>query len=885
MGKLRSISIRTILIVLTVSLSAVPLGLIAYSALTHHSVDSTVVALVLTAAGLVSLTSLLFIYKKLILNNISAIQTAMRKISCGDLDVRISESISGDEFRELARSFDAMAGKLTTDSVTLTHAYEAQKASEIKYRELVEKANSIILKWNSDGKLTYFNEFAEKFFGFTSDEIIGQNIIGTIVPETESSGRDLVEMIKNICKSPSSFINNENENTRKNGDRVWISWNNHPLEAPDGTVIGILSIGQDITDRKRIEWKLQNSEQRFRSFVENLNDVLFAMTPTGVFSYVSPQWKTAFGYELSETIGQPFVPFVHPDDVPACFAFLQLVFETGKRQSGVEYRVLCKNGEYLWYKANASLITDPVSGTPTLVAIGRDITERKLAEKTLRQSEEKFSAAFRASPDAVTLSRLSDGSYLEVNDGFTAITGYTNEEALSSSSSGLHLWTNPEQREYLLRELNEHRIAREVEAHFRRKDGSIIIGQISARIIEINSEPYVLAITRDVTEQEHIQKELIKAQKLESISVLAGGIAHNFNNVLTGVIGYITYAKKHLKDPDKVLQILDSAEKSSYRAAGLARQLLTFSQGASPVKKPVAVDNLVQESVSLFLSGTNVKGMIECSSHQIILADCQQINQVFNNIVLNALQAMPNGGILTVTAETIRLKTGNKFRLQPAMYVRIIFEDTGMGIKKDDLGKIFDPYFTTKDHGTGLGLSTTHSIISKHGGCIDVSSKTDTGTIVTIFLPTSTERLLKNERTDALVQHIQSDISILVMDDELMIQEVAGEILRDLGYKVTTCGSGEEAVALYKTSLNAGSPFSIVIMDLIIPGGMGGIEAARLILELSPKACLLASSGDSNGPAMAEHATYGFCGTITKPYNAEDLSRALRETIKHTTVQ
>jgi len=499
----------------------------------------------------------------------------------------------------------------------------------------------------------------------------------------------------------------------------------------------------------------------------------------------------------------------------------------------------------------------------------------------LRQSEEKFSAAFRASPDAVTLSRLSDGSYLEVNEGFTAITGYSAEEALTSSSSGLHLWTNPEQREQLIRELKEHRIAREVETHFRRKDGSVLIGQISARIIEINGEPYILAITRDITEREQIQKELIKAQKLESISVLAGGIAHNFNNVLTGVIGYITYAKKHLNDPDKVMHILDSAEKSSYRAAGLARQLLTFSQGASPVKKPVAVDTLVQESVSLFLSGTNVKGIIECSSHQIILADCQQINQAFNNIVLNALQAMPNGGILTVTAETVLLQAGNKFRLHPATYVRIIFEDTGMGIEKDDLGKIFDPYFTTKECGTGLGLSTTHSIISKHGGCIDVSSKSNAGTSVTIFLPTSTDKLLTDEPTNTLVQHIQSDISILVMDDELMIQEVAGEILRDLGYKVTTCGSGEEAVALYKASLNAGRPFSVVIMDLVIPGGMGGVEAARLILELSPKACLLASSGYTNGPAMAEHATYGFCGTITKPYNAEDLSRALRETINH----
>ena len=851
-------------------------GLTANSVFNRINQEFLINIVILSLAVLLSLGIVLYYCKRGMFDKIIAIRDATRRIAQGDLDVRISDTIIGGEFGELACAFDTMAEELSCNDLRLSQAYEAQKTSESKYRELVEKANSIILKWDSDGRVTYFNEFAETYFGFSCGEIIGRNVIGSIVPETESSGRDLSGMIRSICNNPAAFINNENENIRKNGERVWISWNNHSLTGPDGQIQGVLSIGQDITARKAIESKLQESEQRFRSFVENVNDVLFALTPTGIFSYVSPQWKTTFGYELYETIGQPFIAFVHHDDVSACLEFMHRLVNTGKKQSGVEYRVLSKDGTYQWYKANASIISDPVTETLTIVGIGRDITERKQAEETLRQSEEKFSAAFRASPDAVTLSRLNDGAYLEVNDGFTAMTGYQSEEVLGKSSSELKMWNDIEQRNTLLHKLKECRIAKDVEISLRRKDGTLLIGQLSARVIEIKGEQYILGITRDITEREHIQKELLKAQKLESISVLAGGIAHNFNNVLTGVIGYISYAKKHLDDREKVLHILESAEKSSYRAAGLARQLLSFSRGSAPIRKPVAVDAIVQESISLFLSGSPVKGIIECSSHQTINVDSQQINQAFNNIVLNALQAMPNGGILTVRADAIFLKSINKYRLKPGTYARIIFTDTGSGIEKDDLDKIFDPYFTTKKSGTGLGLSTTHSIISKHGGYIDISSNAREGVTVTIILPASAAEQPAVIFRGESIKIDHTDVSVLIMDDEEMICEVSSEILRDLGYSVTTCSNGEEAIALFNAARDAGTPFSIVILDLIIPGGMGGIETAQHILNRSPHARLIASSGYSDDPALVDFTTHGFCQTITKPYNVDELKQVLQ---------
>ncbi|HIJ86817.1 MAG TPA: PAS domain S-box protein [Desulfuromonadales bacterium] len=548
-------------------------------------------------------------------NDVTIIRDAMQHVAGGDNAVRIADSICSGEYGELATAFNAMAEKLATNALRLSSAYEAKAKSENSYRELVEKANSIILKWDSNGRVIYLNAFAEHFFGYSRGEIIGQSIIGTIVPETETSGRDLVMLMKNICRDPASYMNNSNENSRKNGERVWVSWNNHPMTGADGTVEGILSVGQDITETIKTKEQLMRSEQRFRSFVENVNDVLFALTPSGVFDYVSPQWKVAFGYEPGDTIGKPFMPFVHPDDVSVCLEFMSLVFRTGEKQGGVEYRVLCKDGRYLWYTANASLITDPVYGTPILVAIGRDITEYKL-----------------------------------------------------------------------------------------------------------------------------MQKELLKVQKFESISILAGGIAHNFNNVLTGVIGYISYAKKHLSNPDKVLPLLDAAEKSSYRAAGLAQQLLTYSRGGSPERKPLEVDELLRESVALFLTGTNIRGIIDCAHHQTIHADEQQIRQAFNNIILNAVHAMPEGGPLAVRVNSIELPAGNRHSLAAGDYVEIVFTDRGCGIRREDLHKIYDPYFTTKESGAGLGLSTTFSIINKHGGHIEVTSEIGKGSTVRLLLPSYAEK-------------------------------------------------------------------------------------------------------------------------------------------------
>lgn len=387
----------------------------------------------------------------------------------------------------------------------------------------------------------------------------------------------------------------------------------------------------------------------------------------------------------------------------------------------------------------------------------------------------------------------------------------------------------------------------------------------------------VVLVFRDITEKRNIEDELFKARKLESLGVLAGGIAHDFNNLLTGIMGNISMAARHLPDGEKAYMFLDSAEKASVRARELTQQLLTFAKGGAPVKKVVSLRDLVSESVSLVLHGSNVMGTVDIpDTIHAVEADEGQMSQVFHNIIINAMQSMPGGGTLTVTAHNENLCDANSMALPDGSYVRVVFTDQGCGISAEDLKRIFDPYFTTKPSGNGLGLASVHSIVGRHGGHIGADSLEGKGTSFTIHLPSLGETCI-NYQEDSFERSAGDPMggSILVMDDEKMIRDMAAEMLKYLGYRVTTCENGAEAISQYKTARESGAPFSAVIMDLTIPGGMGGKETAERILDIDPKACLIVSSGYSNDPIMSAYGIYGFNAAMVKPYNITELGQQL----------
>ena len=422
------------------------------------------------------------------------------------------------------------------------------------------------------------------------------------------------------------------------------------------------------------------------------------------------------------------------------------------------------------------------------------------------------------------------------------------------------------------------------------KNGEEFPVEVSVCTMDQAGIKYVLAVVRDTTERQIAQLEkakleshLQRAQKLESLGILAGGIAHDFNNILTGIMGNISFAQVFIDITHKSFKPLAEAEKAVVRAGELAHQLLTFARGGKPIKKRISLQHLVHETFSFVLRGSNIKATVDIpDSIHAIEADEGQMSQVFQNLTINAMQAMPGGGTLTVSARNKVLTDNNSLALPPGAYIQLLLTDKGCGISEDNLIKIFDPYYTTKSGGNGLGLASVHSIINRHGGHIGVSSIVAKGTTFTIFLPSLGE----------LNSKVQNDIptpatgdcrgsSILVMDDEEIIRDIASAILTYLGYKVTTCAGGEKAVELYKISMEAGIPFFAVIMDLTIPGGLGGKEAAEQILTLFPKAQLIVSSGYSNDSIMSSYKEYGFSGAITKPYNIHELKQVLSSLLPH----
>ncbi|MEJ2032344.1 MAG: ATP-binding protein [Deltaproteobacteria bacterium] len=383
----------------------------------------------------------------------------------------------------------------------------------------------------------------------------------------------------------------------------------------------------------------------------------------------------------------------------------------------------------------------------------------------------------------------------------------------------------------------------------------------------------------EAEERSRLEGELLKAQKLESLGVLAGGIAHDFNNILTSILGNISLARKSLPPGDKAVQRLDLAEKSSLRARNLAQQLLTFAKGGAPIKKVIILPPLIREAVEFTLQGSRVRAENSFPPDlRPVEADESQMNQVISNLALNAVQAMPEGGILSVAAADITLSSGNDLGLPAGEYVRIDIKDQGVGIPEEDRGKIFDPFFTTKERGSGLGLSTSFSIIKRHGGTITVVSNPGEGSTFSIFLPASKKKTASPSKEEQ--QEIVPGFGrIMVMDDEETVREVAAEILEHLGYRAETVKEGAEAIIAYRQAIATGEPFDAVIVDLTVPAGMGGKETIQHLLEIDPQAKVIVSSGYGNDPIMSNYLAYGFKGVVPKPFCLSGLSKTLKEVL------
>ena len=529
--------------------------------------------------------------------------------------------------------------------------------------------------------------------------------------------------------------------------------------------------------------------------------------------------------------------------------------------------ILPERGE-VHYSISAKVYPD--KGYMEGVAV--DITERMRAEKLLEESELRFRELADLLPVVVYEVDI-EHNFTYVNLCAYKLFGYTEDDFVR----GLKAYQifAPEEQQRIKDNIAALYRGEEiggVEYLALRKDGSKFP-------ILANSNPIVRdgkisgrrGVVIDLSERKQAEEEILKLRKLESIGLLAGGIAHDFNNLLAGIFGNIELAKRYLSEPDKAGKYLESAEMSMERATSLTRQLLTFAKGGDPVKEIFSLSEMFAEVAGFSLRGSNVKLKLDIAKDLwMIDADKGQLGQVISNLVINAKQAMPSGGIVTISAVNLATTEGKQ--------IQIVVQDQGVGIAPQHLDKIFDPYFSTKQQGSGLGLASTYSIINKHNGTILVKSELNQGTRFTITLPAlqSFEKLVEDDSEhSSSSSHADPVLKILILDDEELIREVCAGMLKHLGHQVDCAIHGEEALELYKAARERSQDYDMVLCDLTIPGGMGGQEFAREISKIDPQAKLIVSSGYANDPVMANYEKYGFRGRVAKPFRLVELKKEL----------
>ena len=664
--------------------------------------------------------------------------------------------------------------------------------------------------------------------------------------------------------------------------------------------VGLLAVSNSysfVFVRRQLN-KLENAETHIRSIIENILDGMIVLEETGIIRSMNPAAEKMFGCRDNEMVGHNFTRLVpkryeggEHEMKPVVSNWTEIM-----RRTGSTTLALGRTRKNITFPVEISLSEMIIDQQRLYVAMVRDVTERKLFEQQVDVEKENLAVTLRAIGDGVITCDVN-GKVIMINNEAEKLTGWTSKEAIGQPLKSVFDVTIDLATQAKVQKSGYRNEAQSILTNLPEtvtltsKDGiERIIEQVASPIRDKKNEiSGVVLVFRDITERQRSEAERRKAETLEQLGLLAGGIAHDFNNLLTAIIGNISLASLLLPPDDEMATRLDDAKNASMRARDLAQQLLTFARGGAPIKKTASIGKLIQDTVSFSLRGSHNRSEFDFAPDVAPAEiDAGQISQVIANLVVNADQAMPNGGTLYVSCDNFCYDTNDIVipDLAPGDYVRVRIRDEGVGIPENYIKRIFDPYFTTKPKGNGLGLATAYSIIKNHNGLMTVESQVHVGTTFTIYLPAAEagEQELPVEAPKKLTPEISGTGRVLVVDDEDAIRDLVEFTLTRLGYEVSQAETALKGVELYQDKLRAGKRFDLVILDLTLPGGMGGKEALKKLIEIDPTVNAIVSSGYATDATMSRYQDFGFRGVIAKPYEAAELGKIVHDVIESSNV-
>jgi PAS domain S-box-containing protein len=789
----------------------------------------------------------------------------------------------------------------------------ALREGETRYRRLFE--DNPCPMWVYDLETLRFlavNPAAVRHYGYSEQEFLGMTIFEIRPPnEVERLRRALADW-KDGQALPGLWVHR-----RKDGTLMLMNVTTHSHDFAGRPAV--LTLVQDVTEQQAADQRLRASEARYR--------ILFELSPVAIVE----QDYGEVGAWLEKLRADGVVDLAshmdrHPEELARMLTSVKIV-DTNRetlrmvRAASKEelvaniHRVFtpdayaARKQTFLTLWAGKSEVEGEVTmlrldGSPRRVfyrwwippseegrAISHaqivlvDLTDIRTAEAELAAERERLRVTLRAMAEGL-LTTDTEGIVQFMNEAAERMTGWTAGSAIGRHVDEVGQLRDEKNRATsplpFRRAITEHRVVEfPLQSALIGRDGHAC--QVDGRCAPMHDLSGraigAVAVFRDVTERARLEAELLRSSKLESVGILAGGIAHDFNNILTVVMGNVTLAMLDSTVNDAVSRWLEEAERGVLRARDLTQQLLTFAKGGEPVRKTVRLPEVVREAAEFALHGSKVR--CEFSVAPELWAaevDKGQIGQVVQNLVINAVQAMPEGGVVRVSMNNEQTgRNGAPSLLAEGSYLRLSIADSGMGIRPDHLSRIFDPYFTTKQSGSGLGLATVYSIVRKHQGHIEVESELGKGTTFHIWLTAAPDA--QPAQTETGGEIVKMSGRVLFMDDETTICVLAKALLTRLGFVVTTTPDGDAAVKAYKEAKAKGEPYRLVIMDLTVPGGMGGLEAMHELLAIDPEVTAIVSSGYSSDPVMANYRKHGFRGMVPKPYKITDLSRAIRSVL------